>query len=454
MSKTFFTENAYNVLGLDSGASEREILKRSREIDNLLKIDEVPEYDSDLPFSKDIRTEAKVKKAAERLTTPDKKIIETFFWFFIKDNVDEKALKLFKEGDYTGALEILQGKVAASPNSFTAIRNKAVLESILFTEKAQNKYLEASLKSWQAILTSDKQWADFKKVYKLNNPDVSDAIFDSFRKNAEKILSSFYEGMSKSENKPEIYAAFSKRFSAHSDAFERDTLDPLLNKLDDLTKRIRKYNLEFDTFSYAEHDKYLSTESEEIVKKFRKESDKITDEIQALGDKIWNSSKVKVVRDENAMALRRIAIDISNNSNLVKCPNDKKLLDELLNTAYDICSNDSVVEKKIEEDQEGSKELDETLRKIRKNNENVEKVKKKMDQAAALIRNRDFDGARVIIDECLEYELGAEDVAFLRDLRAKCVMAADKKDKENASAIIWIIIIIIIIIIAIASNSK
>lgn len=454
MSKTFFTENAYNVLGLDSGASEREILKRSREIDNLLKIDEVPEYDSDLPFSKDIRTEAKVKRAAERLTTPDKKIVETFFWFFIKDNVDEKALKLFREGDYTSALETLQGKVAASPNSFTAIRNKAVLESILFTEKAQNKYLEASLKSWQAILTSDKQWTDFRKVYKLNNPDASDALFDNFRKNAEKVLSSFYESMSKTENKPEIYAAFSKRFSAHSDSFERDTLDPLLNKLDDLTKRIRKYNLEFNTFSYAEHDKYLSTESEDIIKKFKKESDKITDEIQALGDKIWNSSKVKVVRDENAMALRRIAIDISNNSNLVKCPNDKKLLDELLTVAYNICSDNSVVEKKIEEDQEGSKELDETLRKIRKNNENVEAVKKKMDRATVLIRNRDFDGARVIIDECLEYELGAEDIAFLRDLRAKCVMAADKKDKETASAIIWFIIIVVIIIIIAASSSK
>ena len=48
MSKTLFTENAYNVLGLDSSASEKEILKRSREIENLLKIDEVPGYDLDL----------------------------------------------------------------------------------------------------------------------------------------------------------------------------------------------------------------------------------------------------------------------------------------------------------------------------------------------------------------------------------------------------------------------
>ena len=447
MSKTFFTENAYNVLGLDSSASEKEILKRSREIENLLKIDEIPEYELDLPFSKEVRTEIKVKKAAERLTTPDKKIIETFFWFFIKDNTDEKALKLFKDGDYVGALETLQSKVTASPNNFTAVRNKAVLESLIFTEKAQNKYLEASLKSWQTILTSDKQWTDFQKVYKLNNPDASDALFDNFKKNAEKNLSSFYESMSKAEDKPEIYAAFSKRFSAHSDSFERDTLDPLLNKLDELTKRIQKYNIDFDSFSYAEHDKYISTESEDIIKKFKKESDKITDEIQALGDIIWNSSKVKVVRDENAMALRRLAIEISNNSNLVKCPNDKKLLDELLTVAYNICSDGSVAERKIEEDQDGSKELDKTLRKIRKNNENVEEVKKKMDRAAALIRSHNFDGALKIIDECLEYELGAEDVAFLRDLREKCVQAANKKDSDTVWGIIGIIVLIILAII-------
>ena len=454
MSRTLFTENAYNVLGLDSSASEKEILKRSREIENLLKIDETPEYELDLPFSKDARTEAKVKKAAEKLTTPDKKIVETFFWLFIKDNIDEKALRLFRSGDSTGALEVLQAKVASSPNNFTSIRNKAVLESIIFTEKAQNKYLEASLKSWQTILSSDKQWSDFKKVYKLNNPDAGDALFDNFKKNAEKILSSFYESMSKTEDKPEIYAAFSKRFSAHSDAFERDTLDPLLNKLDDLTKQIRKYKVVFGSFSDSEHDKYLSTESEKAITKFKKESDKAAAEIQALGDRIWNSSKVRVVRDENAMALRRFAIEISNNSNLVKCPSDKKLLDELLTIAYNICSENSVAEKKIEEDKESSVELDMAIERVRKNNENVEIVERKMERAASLIRSHNFNGARAIIDECLEYELGAEDIAFLEDLRAKCIMAANKKSSDTASSVIaWIIIIVIGLIIATISSA-
>ncbi len=439
MSKAFFAENAYNILGIDASASEKEILKRSREIENLLKIDEFPEYDSDLPFSKNVRTEAKVKKAAERLTTPDKKIVDTFFWLFIKDSVDEKALALFKDGDYIGALETLQSKATASPSNFTTARNKAVLESLIFAEKAQNKYLEASLKSWQTILNSDKQWSDFKKFYKLNNPDTSDALFENFKKNAEKILSSFYESMSKSEGKPEIYAAFSRRFSAHSDSFDRDILDPLLNKLDDITKKIEKYNAEFNKAVYPEHHKYLSMKSENIIRKFKDESDKITDEIQSLGDRIWNGSKVKVVRDKNALALRGAAIEIANNSDL-KFESDRDLLDELLTSAYVICSEDSVVEKKIERDQA-------TIRKILKNNENVSAVKKKMDKIASPIRNHNFNAAITEINECLEYELGANDVIFLKDLRSKCITAANKQKSDTIHGAIAIIVLIILVII-------
>lgn len=413
MSKTFFTENAYNVLGLDSSASEKEILKRSREIENLLKIDEIPEYELDLPFSKEVRTETKVKKAAERLTTPDKKIIETFFWFFIKDNTDEKALKLFKDGDYVGALETLQSKVTASPNSFTAVRNKAVLESLIFTEKAQNKYLEASLKSWQTILISDKQWADFKKVYRLNNPDVSDTLFENFKKNAEKILAGFYESMSKTADKPEIYAAYSKRFSAHSDSFDKDTLDPLLNKLNACTEKIHRYTIEFDTNDY-QTKKWLSEKSRDKITDLKDEADAITDEIQALGKGVWDNSKTKVVRDKNAAALRGLAIDIVNNSDVFDCPEDKELADEVLETAYNICSDDSATEKRIEKDQKDFGGL-----------ESAKLFKEKFDSVTRHIEARRFNLAVSEIDELLAMDdIPEETKANLRSIRYKCSNAS------------------------------
>lgn len=454
MSRAFFTENAFNILGLDSDASEKEILKRSREIGNLIKIDETPEYKLDLPFSKDVRTESKVKKAAEKLITPDKKIVETFFWFFVRDNIDEKALKSFRDGDFLSALKILQNKIEKTPNNFSGLRNKAVLESLIFSDKAQNKYLEASLKSWQLILDSEKQWSDFEKVYRLNNPDVGDTLFKSFKKDAKKLLSSFYESMSRAENKPEIYAAFSKCFSTHSDSFDREILDPLLNKLNDLTKKTKRYDIEFNNPSYKEENKCLSKNSEKIIKKLKNETDKITDQIQALGENIWDSSKVIVERDKNAMALRSIAIEIANNSNFLKYPNDKKLLDELLLSAYEICSKDSIVEKRIEKDQEDSEEIDAALRKIKKNNDSVKIVKKKVDKAMELIRDRDYNGAITIIDKCLKYKLGAEDRAFLKDLRADCIAAAKQKEKNTIFSIIWWSIIGFLLFLSLISSAS
>lgn len=441
MSKAFFTENAYNVLGLDSGASEKEILKRSREIENLLKIDETPEYDTDLPSSKATRTEAKVKKAAEKLTTPSKKIIETYFWLIIKDSVDEKALKLFREGEYIDALEVLQGKIISSPNNYTAIRNKAVFESLIFTETAQKKYLEASLKSWQTILNSDKQWANFKKVYKLNNPDTSDELFDDFKKNAEKTLSSFYESMSKTEEDPAIYAAFGKRFSAHSDSFERETLDPLLNKLDAITKKMRNYNIEYGGEGSS---MWVSDESTEKITKFKEDSDEITDDIQALGDRIWNSSKVNIVRDDNAMALRRIAIDIMNNSDIFTYSEDRDLAEEVLDTAYNICSSDSVVEKRIEKDQEDFKSID-----------SLKDFQERLGRATRYAQAGHFGSAVSEIDRILEMDdVPEESKAQLRDLRNKFVAAdyrnrAYSRNTSSGSGGGWVWFFIILIVIAI-----
>ena len=77
-----------------------------------------------------------------------------------------------------------------------------------------------------------------------------------------------------------------------------------------------------------------------------------------------------------------------------------------------------------------------------------------MDRVSELIRNHQFDRARVLIDECLEYDLGEKDIAFLTELREKCIIAADRKDRETVSGVIWFIIIVVIIIIVIAANTS
>ena len=96
MAHISLKNNAYHILGLDTSASEKELLKRSKEIINRIKIDDTPEYDLDLGMFEDFRTEDSVKEALQRLQAPKKRIREYFFWFQISDSVDEQALGLLK----------------------------------------------------------------------------------------------------------------------------------------------------------------------------------------------------------------------------------------------------------------------------------------------------------------------------------------------------------------------
>ncbi|MBA3047894.1 hypothetical protein KJ863_01360 [Patescibacteria group bacterium] len=73
--------NAYHILGLDTTASQKDILKRSKEIIKRLKIDDLPEYDLDLGLFDDFRTEESTNEAIRKLQTPKKRIKEYFFGF-------------------------------------------------------------------------------------------------------------------------------------------------------------------------------------------------------------------------------------------------------------------------------------------------------------------------------------------------------------------------------------
>ena len=96
--------NAYNILGLDTTANERDILRRSKEILNRLKIDDVPEYDLDIDFFENLRTEESVKEATQKLQTPKKQIKECFFWFQFADTVDKEVLELIRHKDFSNSI--------------------------------------------------------------------------------------------------------------------------------------------------------------------------------------------------------------------------------------------------------------------------------------------------------------------------------------------------------------
>jgi hypothetical protein len=127
-----FRDNAYNVLGLDISASQKEINKRSKEIVNLLKIDEESTYETDLEVAEAKRTEATVKDAVQKLSSPTKKIQEYFFWFDVENDTDEKALQFLQNGKVNEAIDLWSKDAdKETATGFVSKKNLAILYSVL-----------------------------------------------------------------------------------------------------------------------------------------------------------------------------------------------------------------------------------------------------------------------------------------------------------------------------------
>jgi len=194
-----FEENAYQTLGLDSSVNQKDIVKRGKEILNLLQIDEKPNYKLDTSLYLDSRSKENTKQAIEDLSKPERRIKESFFWFDFRDSIDEKALKLIKNNELTEVIN-LWGKEIKKENSKSYFykKNLAILLSVLLEKNGQKNYLHHSISLWNDIIKDNKFWSVFYKNYRLfDDLNTRDDVLFDFQQNASKYLAEFYTNISR-----------------------------------------------------------------------------------------------------------------------------------------------------------------------------------------------------------------------------------------------------------------
>ena len=170
--------NAYNILGLDSSATQRDIQRRAKEIIKLLQIEDIPEYDLDLGVFEDFRTEDAVKDAVQKLTSPKKQIKEYFFWFHISDEVDEQAVGILRKKNPEEAIRVWEHNAESdSTKAMFYKKNLALLYCVLLFKDDNKKHLKQSLQIWHELINSTKFWSAFTKVYKHNDELNTDQRF-------------------------------------------------------------------------------------------------------------------------------------------------------------------------------------------------------------------------------------------------------------------------------------
>lgn len=297
--------NAYHILGLDTSASERDIQKRSKEIINRLRADDVPDYDLDIGLFEDFRTEDAVKDALQRLQAPKKRIKEYFFWFQIADSVDEEVLGLLKKKDYVNAIRAWENvSEGQSTKAFFYKKNLAILYCLGLSVEDDKDYLHSSLVAWKELVDSDKFWASFSKVYKLHDEQTaSEDIISDFKKHVVEYLSDIYTELHHTHKNSDYVNEFQKIFSVKGEKIERSVLGPAYQAINQAVEGLEKMEVSKD----STFDKGESENIKRLVATVQQELNKLID----LG--LYDDSQTKIMRDRSANALRSIVLDLHNN---------------------------------------------------------------------------------------------------------------------------------------------
>lgn len=327
--------NSYNILGLENTSSEKEILKRSKEILNLIEIDETPEYDLDIGPVKSLRTERNIKDSIQKLTDPKKRIKEYFFWFDLQDSVDEDAITNIRIQNFPKAISVWREEIKKdNSKSIYYQKNLAILYLILLSINDDDlNYYKESLELWKNIIRLDRFWNSYIKIYKLNdNLNTSSEIIDIFKDQVLKYLSDIYTALSQKNGKNYI-SDFSKAFNIKGEKLEKEVLNPIYNKINDAVEELEAMNITED--GVVDEDEITKVKT--LLEKFQNELNKIIE----LGQ--YDDGQSKVIRDRAANAIRKTVLDIYNNLR------DTEKSTALLNIALKISGTSGMIHK-IEQD--------------------------------------------------------------------------------------------------------
>jgi hypothetical protein len=299
--------NGYHILGLDTSASQKEIIKRSKDILKFIQIGDTPEYDLDLNIFKNFRTEDSVKDAVQKLTSPKKQIRDYFFWFHIANQADEQAVGLLRGKKPEDALLVWEHHAQGdSTKALFYKKNLAILYCLLLFKEDSDRYLELSLQLWHELVASKKFWAAFSKIYKLNDElNTNQETIEDFKKNCASYIADLYTEISEARKNSKYVSEFSAIFNARGEKTSKDLIAPIFN---DMVAAIEK----LESLKVAE-DGVFHKEKSVTIKEGVAIIQNCCNRLIELG--LYEDSQARIMRDRAGSALRSISIDLNNTLN-------------------------------------------------------------------------------------------------------------------------------------------
>ncbi|PIS00444.1 MAG: hypothetical protein COT84_07550 [Chlamydiae bacterium CG10_big_fil_rev_8_21_14_0_10_35_9] len=316
-------KNAFNILGLPSTSVLREIRKRSQQLIQLAKIEEVQEFETDIGSVKEFRKENEIRLALERISGIKERLKEIFFWFEDYSVESRKVLTLISKGNYQQAVDTLK---ETEGTGFNWLDKKNLALALMFHAFSSSNLdsFRRSLCFWKQIVESDEFWKFYEKHYLLHDElGTVTSLFEEFRnsiyeKISEKTVSFYYL-----TKYPEVIGACYLAFNRIGHAVDSDILQPIILKV--------KKELEFLEGVQASNLEVSSA---------KKSLEKIHDYFCAL-DKFELSeySPLIILKNDTAEKLRSISIDIYNDNS------DAEIAKLFLEQCTKLALSESILEK-------------------------------------------------------------------------------------------------------------
>lgn len=287
--------NSFNILGLSSSSALKEIRKRSQQLLQLAKIEEVQEFDIDIGHVKEFRNEGEIRLALERVSGIQDRLKEIFFWFEDHRTESRKALELISKGSYQKAIAIFE----ASGSDWLDKKNLALASMFHAFASSSMESFCRSLDVWKLIADSDDFWKFYEKHYLLHDElGTSSSFFEEFRSSLFETLSAKAVFFYHQTKNPEAIGASYSTFGRIGKTADSEILQPVILKVKREMEELEKIrDVESDASS---------------IKKTLKKIHKCFSELDKF--ELSEYSPLIVLKNDTAEKLRSIAVDIYNES--------------------------------------------------------------------------------------------------------------------------------------------
>lgn len=360
--------NSFNILGLSSSAALKEIRKRSQQLLQLAKIEEIQEFNADIGHVREFRSENEIKLALERISGIKERLREIFFWFDDHNIENQKSIVLISQGNYQEAIDILD-KTNAAKIDWLEHKNLALaLMFQAFASSDLNSFYR-SLELWKQIAESEDFWKFYEKHYLLHDElGTSSSLFEEFRGSIYESLSEKAVSFYQQTKNPESIGLYYSTFGQIGKFIDADVLQPIILKikkeLEDLValgndlqacalgEFLKSPPMKLDTKDFPPPPEMTGTvvcraTQESLIKRGIKRVHRHFLDLDKF--ELSDYSPLAVLRNNSAEKLRSISVDIYNSN----CSPEIALL--LLEQGSKLAVSDAIT-MKIETDQTTIKE--------------------------------------------------------------------------------------------------